>query len=186
MTEITKKEEKGLATLGVRGLMNFDSTDLPIPRVRVVQPTSQKIELADGKDAAVGTFYFGVAQKAKEKVEMIVLSAKKDEVQWEGDEAPQMIYRLMAIERGKIDPFVMSITGTSRWQWRNILGLLVSMKAESVWEYPITMTTEKREGEKGKWYEIQFKLGKKLEKDERKRTNLLLVDLLCQRLKKLS
>jgi len=170
MNEIIKKESNQVArvdSIGIAGLVGFDTSDLPIPFVKLVQPVSQKIELASGEDAKPGTFYFSKNKTAKTKLDIVVLFAKKDTVIWEEGGEPQKVYKLLCIEKGKIDPFKMTVSGTAMWEWRSLLGLIYDVKAPHIWDYLIHVTSEQKSGDKGKWYSPKFKLGEELSDGDR-------------------
>lgn len=66
---------------GIDGLENLDPSDIKIPKIKIVQLTSQ--EVADGK-ARPGQFYNSLTQEATDTVECVLLQLGKTRVAWEG------------------------------------------------------------------------------------------------------
>lgn len=171
------KKDGGLVemdgTLGIGGLRGFDRSDLPIPFMKLVQPTSQKIETADGKDAPVGSFYFSRNRESKDNLNIVILNAEKGEVHWEGDDEPSVVYRIIAVHKGSTDPFSFMISGTSRWEFKKLLGEIESVGLKNIYDMSVSVSSEKVEGEKGKWYIMKFALADELSDSELKTADSL-------------
>jgi len=160
---VEKKENLPVKySFGIEGLVGFDRSDMPLPQIRLVQPTSQNVELEDGKEAAPGVFYYSRGRKVLDELHLVVLFAKKDHIQWEEGEVPTMVYRLLAIELGQqvMEPFEILVTGVSRWEWKRLLGQLVEANIGSIRDVVIKVTSERRERKQGggKYYVMKFEI----------------------------
>jgi hypothetical protein len=164
--EVAKAPETGVSkSTKIEGLVNLDNTDFPMPKVRLVQPTSQDTEVGGGKDAVPGTFYFSGTRLVLEELTLVVLFVKKDYITWEEVRPAEKVYKILSLEqtRPEIEPFELMITGFSSVnEFVNFLGEVKGSNMKSIRDRVIKVTSEKREGKKGKWYAMKFALGEEL------------------------
>lgn len=147
--------------LSVAGFENLDHTDMAVPYVRVIQPTSLDTELMDGSEAKPGVFYnVALRTQAAELVFSIVTIAKFQVVWQEGQEA-QLVYMVLAAD-ASLEPFVLKVSGTSIFNLKQLITSVDRTGAAKAWEWIVRAVTEKREGTKDgtptKWYQIKFYL----------------------------
>lgn len=164
--------------LGLSGLEGFSKMDLPLPWVSLVQPTTRKAVLTSGKDAQAGTFYDSSIKTSYETLsDVVILFAKKVYKEWEATEdregGIEEQYKLMVSFVDELSPFILTVRGTSRYQFRSFLAQLRSANVGSVADRVITITAEKREGELGKWYEMRFNIERGLTKEEKEKIDNL-------------
>jgi len=178
LDELTQEEIKDLdkikeseLTIGtafdIKGLEDIPISMMPVPWVRLVQPTSQKVDMADGKDASVGSFYFSDTKTSVDKLDFIMLRAKIGSISFERDGKMQDVSKLailgMILDNKKI--FVLSLPVTSFGSFSVLIALMKEQNLEKTWEYVISLTSEKRENDRGKFYVAKFNLGQKVEPD---------------------
>ena len=167
---IIKEEETYLTALsdfGIEGV-EVNPAIIPIPLVRLVQGTSQNIEIEDGKDAAVGTFHFSDTKTAVEKLEFILLKAKQTKATFERDGEMVTVDKMLLLgylkESDKV--FILSLPATSFSPFGSLIARLKDKKVKKIYEYGVIATSLKTENEKGKFYIINFELGNPLNEKE--------------------
>jgi hypothetical protein len=173
-TDITEKEvdeifqetkPTELVGIGIQGLENIPASVIPIPYVRLVQPSSTKTETNDGKEAMAGTYLFNDTQEAVETLEFAILKAKYGEVEYKRDEELIKSTRIAILGATLTDfrPFILTLSVMSFTNFGQLVSKLKVAGAKKVWEYKIIATSEKNENKKGKYYTAKFELGKKLD-----------------------
>ncbi len=154
--------------LGIEGLEDVPASIMPIPFLRLVQPTSQKVTTAKGKDAEPGTFYFNDTQTSYESVEFALVKAKHGMQTFERDGELQESVKL-AILGQTLDIDKLFVITLSVMSFSNFGSLVAKMKEAGItktWEHKITMFSEKQENDKGKYFTAKFELGEKLTADQ--------------------
>lgn len=152
----------------IDGLESVPTNILPVPFVRLVQGTSSKIELENGEDAPVGSFYFNDLQRAYKELPFVLLRAKYQikEFEREGKLVPtkQILLLGMTLETKKLFILTLSVMSFS-----NFGGLIAKFKEKgvtAVWEYEIKATSEKMENKKGKFQIANFQVVRKVTEEE--------------------
>jgi len=152
----------------IEGLEDIPMAMKPIPWVRLVQPTSKKIELSDNSDAPVGTFYFNDTKSTTPKLEFILLRAKKGTQDFERDGVitPTPKLAILGVTADKLKPFVLSLSVTSFGSFGVLLSQMEELGITKSREYILTLTADKQENEKGKYYIARFNLARKVDEDK--------------------
>lgn len=165
--DIDNIKESGLMipnSLGIEGLEDVPTSIMPIPFLRLVQPTSQKVTTAKGKDAEGGSFYFNDIQTSVESIEFALIKAKYGMQTFERDGEMQESVKL-AILGQTLDSNKLFVITLSVMSFTNFGSLVAKMKEAGItktWEHKITMFSEKQENDKGKYFTAKFELGEKL------------------------
>lgn len=176
MNELAKAPKGDITVaegLDIHGMEEVPTSIIPIPYVRLVQPTSQKIEGADGKDAAAGTFFFNDSLRTVEELKVAIIKGKHAKVQYDPEQPPVIRVGILAkeLETGKI--FILSLSYSSFSNFGRLIAQLKEKNTKNVWEYEVSITSEKQENDKGKFYVAKFKVGEKLSKEEQEEIEIL-------------
>src|SRR5581483_10112539 len=152
-------KDTAIATIGhgiaIQGLEGVPASILPIPFVKLVQGTSKKIELEDGKDAPVGSFYFTDLQKDFEREVNGVMTMVPTK---------QLLLLGIALDRQKL--FILTLSVMSFSNFGRLISKFKDVKVSATWEYEIKATAEKMENKKGKFQIANFQIGRKLTEEE--------------------
>lgn len=148
--------------IAIPGFDLLDTTDMAVPYIRLVQPTSTDIELMDGSDARAGNFYNVALMEEYPELVFSILSVGKFEVQWQEDGEPQMVYMVLGADED-LEPFVLKVSGTSVFNLKQLITSMVKTGIEKSWEWVVRAVSEKREGKTDdgtptKWYQMKFYL----------------------------
>lgn len=122
------------------------ASELPIPSIRLVHPTSSNIVTASGGDAKVGHFYNNSSKIAYEKPEFRVLHLAKGSVKDFNDpEKTVPAYSIVGYHLEPQEVFFMVIKGSDYWGFRNsVFPVLVNgAKEGSVYDPTITAVSKK-------------------------------------------
>ena len=142
----------------IGGLEDLPPSIIPIPYVRLVQPTSKNIETSPGVDALPGTFLFDDTKTSVDSLAFILLRAKHGQVQFERD-GEMIITQKIALlcltgDRKKL--FLLSISPTSFSNFGHLVAQLKEKNIQSSWHVVLSATSQKQENEKGKYYVVNF------------------------------
>lgn len=165
----TIKEDTSLATnnssLGIKGLEDVPASVMPLPFVRLVQSVSRDIELATGKDAEAGSYFFNGIKESVNELRFALLRATHGEMSYKrGDEViTGWRVALLGVRLENLEPFLMSVSATSINNFGALVSQLKAKKVKKSYEYEITATSEKQENKKGKYFVAKFNLGEKID-----------------------
>lgn len=169
--DIDTIKESGLIipnSLGIKGLEDVPASIIPIPYLRLVQPTSQKVQTSKGKDAEAGTFYFNDTQSSVESLTFALMRAKYGMQTFERDGEIQDSVKLailgMTLDTNKL--FVLTLSVMSFTNFGSLIAKMKEAGITKTWENAITIVSEKQENDKGKYYVAKFELGEKLNKEQ--------------------
>lgn len=152
-TEVVRVERSGAIgsirpNLTIAGLTEVPVSMIPLPFYKLVQPGSTNITLADGTDAIPGTFFMGDTGKSVVEIRFALLRAKRmhrEFVNTEGETVHSTSLAVLGINMENMSPFVMNISVASFSNFGRMLSQMKDLKVEKAWQYPVKMTTEKRE-----------------------------------------
>lgn len=171
--EVHESVDKALANpnlgIDIQGLEEVPVTLIPIPFVKLVQPTSTKTTLADGKsEAQAGTFFFTDTQVSVNELNFVLLKAKHGNQTYERDGQKVSSPRLMVlgVSRENKKLFILPLSVMSFSNFGKLVAKLKDNNIKSTWRFEITATTEKQENQKGKYYTANFQIGEELEEQE--------------------
>jgi hypothetical protein len=161
----------------IEGLQDVDVSILAVPFVRLVQPTSKKIELTNGKDAEVGSYYFNDLQEAYASLDFVMLRAKQQVKEFDREvtdekgqkktiKVPTRQLAVLAINLEKKKLFVLTLSISSFSNFGRLIAKFKDQKISAVWEYELEAFSAKKENDKGKFYVADFKIGRKLSEEE--------------------
>jgi hypothetical protein len=160
-----------LATVGgipIEGLQDIPVTRLPVPFVKMVQPSSTEVQMEDGKDALPGTFFFTDLQKSYSELSFVMLRAKEVVTDFERDgkitPTPQLKILGITLDTQKL--FILNLSITSFQSFFKLIAKLKENKVQASWAYEIKASTQKTENKKGKYFVVQFQLVRKITGEE--------------------
>lgn len=153
--------------VGIEGLEEVPASIIPIPYVRLVQPTSQNTTLSSGEEAKIGEFILDDTKEQKEKLYVSILKAKHGEIIYDrdGEKSQTQKIAILSYDLEEEKLFIISLSVMSFSNFGSLIARLKKIKASKIYEYEITVTSEKQENEKGKYWVAKFELGNKLEPD---------------------
>lgn len=159
--------------IGVTGLESIPVSMMGMPYIKIVQPTSQNVELADGADAPAGHFYFSDLQVSKPEITISLITAKKMTREFERDGETKMVDQVGMLfrERESGKNYLMSLSVMSFQAFGKLMSLVTSEEWQTAWDKAITISTEKQENSKGKYYTVRFQVGDKLSEAQAEEVN---------------
>ncbi len=192
-TAITVEKHDELAKsaprmMAVAGLEDIPTSMIPVPIYKLVQPGSTNTAMADGKDAPIGTILMKDNSEAVETLKFLLIRAKRQTRTFVDDDGVEQQSPVIAVLGLNIDrdlsPFVLSLPVSSFSTFGQLMAQIKDAKATSAWEYPIKITSEKKEMEKNttsgrkmvKFYVLNFALGKTATSEEDIKTAQLAYD----------
>lgn len=168
MNDLINKEDTGLQVLGgfgIEGLEDVPVSILPVPFLRLVQPSSKNIELVGGKEASTGSYFYNDTKEEVQDLRFVLLRAKIGKTSYEIDgevrESTKLNMLGFDLDRNKVFILTLSVMSIS-----NFGKLVANMKQKEVgktWEYEIKATSIKTENKKGKFWIAEFELGGKVD-----------------------
>lgn len=159
--------------LGMEGIDGFDVSDLRMPFVKLVHPTSQNIELADGKKAQPGQWYHTTKKEAKDSLSVVFIHSKKVTV--ENPQNPgEMLdgVRIIALDLDDLEsPIAMQFTKGGYWAYKNLLSTMYSWKVTQPWKRIVlldskTVETTNEKGVKNSFLVPTMNLSDELDKKQ--------------------
>ena len=169
--EVLKKEETALTNrseLSIAGLEDLPSSIIPVPFVRLVQPTSTNIEISPGKEAQAGEFLFDDTKTTTQELKFTLLRAKSGTLQFERNNEVVSVQKiaLLGITLDNEKLFILNLSPTSFSNFGRLVAQMKEKKVECSWKYSILATSEKQENEKGKYYVVKFFLSDELPEEK--------------------
>lgn len=120
-------------------------SELPLPSIRLVHPTSRNIVTDSGEEARPGTFYNNITKKSYIMVEMRVLHITKGFMQSFNDPEKQIpVYWVIAYHIETGDVFTMSLKSSDYYSFRSSI-------------FPLLVTS----GQRGHVFDVTIKLNSK-------------------------
>jgi hypothetical protein len=151
--------------IGIEGLEDIPASIMPIPYVRLVQPSSKKIEIGNGKEAESGSYYFNDTQEAFPVLEFAILKAKYGETAFKRDNEIIKGSRIaiLAVTLTDFRPFILTLSVMSFTNFGQLVSKLKVKGISKIWEYKIQASSDKQENDKGKYYVAKFEIKDKLD-----------------------
>lgn len=169
---IKVEEHRGLSVpgIGIQGLEEADPATIPLPFVRLVQPTSKGVRLSDGSEASVGSYFFSDTATAIENPEIIILKGKHGVKTFDdmttGKPVQKKILAVLGVLSGTEKVFILTLSVMSFNGFGKFMASLKEKKATSSFQYKVTLGSHLIENEKGKFYVADFNLGEELPDEE--------------------
>lgn len=135
-------------TMQVAGLEEVPMNIIPLPFYKLVQPGSSNIQLTDGKDAPTGNIYMKDSGKSVGTIRMALLRAKHQRKQFTGDDGEMVSSVSMGVLGVNLDgftPFILNVSVASFGNFGQLMKQIQEREVTRAWEYPIKITTVKRE-----------------------------------------
>lgn len=154
----------------IEGLQDVSVSLLPVPFVKLVQPTSKNVDLADGKtEASQGTFYFTDLQVAVPELNFVLLRAKQEIVEFDDKDGkkikvPKIALLCRTMETQKL--FIISLSRTGFSPFGKLIAKLKEAKMPASWHVEVKATTERKENDMGKFYVPSFNIVRNMSQDE--------------------
>jgi len=172
------KPFKGVA---IEGMEDVPASFEAVPFLRLIQPSSKKTQMADGKEAPFGSFLFNDIQEAFESIDFVLLRAKHQfkKVDENGNfvddtyvgktrEKPQVTILGITTDTDKL--FILSLSSTSFSSFGKLIAKFKSLHIDKIWRIGLKMTSEKTENKKGKFAVVNFTMGEELTGEQLKTT----------------
>ena len=134
--------------LEIIGLDEVPVSMIPLPFYKLVQPGSTNTTMADGTDALPGTFLMGDSGKSVEKIRFALLRAKRmhrDFTNNEGEQVHSTSMAVLGMNLENMTPFMLNVSVASFSNFGKMLSQMKDRDTKKAWQYPIVMSTEKRE-----------------------------------------
>jgi hypothetical protein len=163
--------------VGIQGMEDIPGSMIAVPFCRLVQPTSKKTELSDGKEAPAGSFFFNDIQESFESLSFVLLRAKHEQKKVDADGnfvradyvgptffKPQVSILGVTTDTNKL--FIISLSVKSFSSFGKLIAKFKSLQIDKTWRFQLKATSEKQENIKGKFYVVNFQLGEELSGEE--------------------
>ena len=165
----------------IEGLEEVSAASVPLPFCRLVQPTSTKIALSNGKDATTGNFYFNDTLSQEEELHVCILKAKHSEMTFEGNDYPTKKLGILAVDMNNLQKvFILSLSVMSYGSFGSLIARIRAAEQTKttlkeargkVRDYVIKIISEKQENEKGKFYIAKFEIVEKVADEHKEQIN---------------
>lgn len=154
--------------IDIQGLEDVSPAMLPIPFVKLVQPSSDNIKLASGMDAQKGTFYFTDIQKSESVLKFILLRAKQQIVEFErgGKKVPTPQIALLCVTTETKKLFILPLSKTGFSPFGKMIAKFKEANVSTSWEFEIKATTVQKTNDKGTYYIPDFQLERQMTPSE--------------------
>lgn len=138
---------------GIRGLEDVPRNIIPLPYYKLVQPGSTNVETNEGEDAQAGSFLMRDIGKSVSELQMIILRAKRQVDEYEAElVGPKKRVVSLGIVGADLTrdmkPFMMKLPVSSFSNFGRLVSQMQEKNVENVWDYPVTVRTEKVETQK--------------------------------------
>lgn len=148
-----------------------DSAIMRLSYVRLIQPTSKKVLLADGQhEASPGQFFFNDTLEAVDSLEICYLTAKIVTVNFpKKDGTPDWKKQMKVLAITTQDPktvIVLTLSLSSFGQFGKFKRAVKQKKARAGYEYKVLLSSHREENEQGKYYVVDFELGERNSEDD--------------------
>ena len=155
-------------SVNIEGMQDLPASMIALPYCKLVQKSSSKTILTDGKDATPGTYYFTDTQESVETLEFVILRSKVVEREFIQDEETRKVTQLMSLcitgDMKKL--FILLFPLTSFTSWGKLIAKFKAMEVKSAWEYLVTAKSDKRTNSKGQFFVANIQMGAKLTDDQ--------------------
>lgn len=132
----------------IRGM---EDVALSIPYYKVVQPGSTNVNLASGNEAPVGSLFNGNDKKSVTSLRCAILRVKRQKrevVNAKGETKTILSEAILGIDPENYSPFILNASLASFAAVSRLKTQMKNKKVSAAWEYPVIITTEKREEQK--------------------------------------
>lgn len=168
MTDLITRDNNAVAEyngLGIEGLEDVPVSILPIPFLRLVQPSSKNVDLYNGKEAAMGSFFYNDTKLEVEKLRFVMLKSKVGRVSYEveGEVRESTKVNILGFDLDNNKIFILSLSVMSLSNFGKLVAQMKQKESTKAWEYEIIATSVKTENKKGKFYIADFELSKKVD-----------------------
>lgn len=151
--------------IDIQGLEDVPVSIIPIPWVRLVQPTSKDTANSDGKDADSGSYLYKDTKEEVKELRFALIKAKITVVDFGKDGEQDLKKRLNVLgydlDRERL--FILPLSVMSFSNFGSLIAQFKQAKVKNSWEYEVSTISTKEENDKGKYYVANFRLGKKLD-----------------------
>ncbi len=157
----------------ITGFEGIPVASLGMPRVKLVQGTSQNVELATGNEATPGSFFYTDSKTSKNTVRMAIISTKRGFQEFENNGEVKKVERIAILFKDMEDNkmYLTDLSVTSFKSFNELVGMAQAEEWEHAWSKEVLMTSDKVEGEnskgeKVKYYTVKLSAGETLNEDE--------------------
>lgn len=164
---VTKEDmELEIATrkgLGIEGLEDFDTSTLPVPFVKLVQPGSTGILLKDNKtEAPVGSYYFGDIKEFRDPLNFVLLKAKHGKKTFPDKKTGKMVTSPALAILGLLPlddkMFLLSLRVSSFSSFGQFAAQLKQQKLITTWQRIVSATSHRLEKNGNKYQVADFSI----------------------------
>src|ERR1700719_2536800 len=153
--------------VSIEGMEDIPVSMIALPYVRLIQPSSKNTTLDNGKEAPAGTFLFNDTQEYFTSLKFILLRAKHEmkKVDEKGNfVTPDYVGKtqlkprvaILGITTDSDRLFITSLSPTSFSPLGKLIAKFKALQITKSWMFELTMTAEKTENQKGKYYVANF------------------------------
>ncbi|MFA5014004.1 MAG: hypothetical protein WC549_00490 [Actinomycetota bacterium] len=153
LTTVSKEWLNEHADLGIE---TITSSDLPVPRLSLVQKTSTKCILRDGNNAKEGLFYYAGTKEQSETFPCALLSVKKEfKPSFTNKEQMEEVWTFIGATEKDWLPFIFSCRRTSL---NGAKSFIANVKMSHVPMFSLKVVLESRyiQSQKGNFYIVAF------------------------------
>ncbi len=167
--EVNKLSVPG-SGFGIQGLEEADPATIPLPFVRLVQPSSKNVLLADGNEAPAGSYLFDDTSSAFEELEIVILKGKHGQKTFidkkTGDETTKKVLAILGVLPDTEKVFLLQLSVMSYAPFGKYMAQLKEKKAEATFQYKVKLNSRYQENDYGKFYVANIEIGEELPEDQ--------------------
>jgi len=167
----------GFRGVDIDGLNDIPSSMIAVPYLRLIQPSSKKTEMADGKETPWGQFLFSDTQNAFETLNFVLLRAKHELKKvdangmyvgedYAGPTRSKAQVTILGITTDTDRLFILSLSVTSFSSFGKLIAKFKNLQVDKSYRFELNLSSEKIENDKGKFAIVNFKINKELDKKE--------------------
>ena len=170
-TKITAKKDTGLAKVDEKwfrdtaklGVETIETSDLPIPRLSLIQKTTDPKTLKDGTIAKVGKFYYTATREEADifychllVVRTYMATTYDTRGNSEADQIKEKVWEFFGVRATDLKPFILTCRGISAGGARNFVATVLASK-KGMFTYNMALEAKNIESKMGNFYTIVFR-----------------------------
>lgn len=162
--------------MGILGLEEMPMSFVALPRVRIVQPGSLNVSLADGEhDARKGFFFYDHSQEETQSVRMAIIKAKPFTRTGPSLDDPNKVETKQSVgvlfyDLGKDQVCTITLRPGSFSGWRSLMAVMLNAhkqgSMDTAFSREVTAVTDMIKGKANTYYVARFSLGNPLTDEE--------------------
>jgi hypothetical protein len=165
----TEVRPAGLASqkfIAIQGLTEVPVSIIAPPFVRLVQPTSQNVQMKGGQEAPMGSFLFNDTLTAYQSFDFVLLRSKPIQTSFLDQNGLPVTATKMSVLGYILDEDKLFVINLSKGSFNSIGQLMAQFMASNIhksWQFMLTLSSIKIEKPNKKYWMAKFEIGEELQ-----------------------